>query len=292
MKPMLSAKMEDLDKVVHWPVLCSPKLDGIRCLIVGGIPVTRNLKNIPNRAIFDALKAAKLPPLDGELIVGSPTDKLCYNITNSGVMSRDGEPDWRFYVFDIVADGPFEQRIVQAEQAVRAAMRKCPRITFVEHTRLYLPTDVYKYEEACLNDGYEGIMGRSLGGTYKQGRSTIREGALWKLKRFEDSEAVVLGFDEQMHNANEATTNALGHKERSSHKANLKPMDMLGALKVRDSYSGVEFDIGTGFSNAEREEIWFNRKEWLGRIVKYKFLPVGVKEKPRHPVYLGPRNDL
>src|SRR5690606_29022945 len=124
------------------------------------------------------------------------------------------------------------------------------------------------------------------------GRATLREGWLWKLKRFEDSEAVILDFEERMHNANVAKTNALGYKERSSHKENLVPMGTLGALKVRDVKTGVEFDIGTGFSDLERQRMWDIRDRWLGRVVKYKFLPVGVKDKPRHPVYLGPRTDI
>ena len=117
----------------------------------------------------------------------------------------------------------------------------------------------------------------------------MKEGGLWKLKRFEDSEAVILGFDEEMHNANEATTDNLGHSKRSSHKANKTGKGVLGALKVKDVGTGVEFDIGTGFDASERAHIWTSRKAWMGLTVKYKFLPIGVKDKPRHPVYLGLR---
>ena len=38
--------------------------------------------------------------LDGELIVGEPNAVDVYRTTNSGVMSADGEPDVKFYVFD------------------------------------------------------------------------------------------------------------------------------------------------------------------------------------------------
>lgn len=289
MKPMLSATLKDPSSI-GYPVLISPKLDGIRCIInERGVPVTRTLKLIPNFAIREELSRLKLPQLDGELIVGSPKHPDCYRTTNSGVMSFDGEPDWCFYVFDIVGGGSFENRLDRAREAVAAAAH--PRIKLVAHKKAKNPNDVLTYEAKMLLAGFEGIMGRSLTGPYKYGRATMREGSLWKLKRFHDGEARILGFDEQMHNANEAKINALGRKERSSHKENKHGKGTLGALKVEDITSGVTFDVGTGFTDEERQRIWDNRKTWEGKIIKYKSLPIGVKEKPRHPVYLGPRED-
>lgn len=93
-----------------------------------------------------------------------------------------------------------------------------------------------------------------------------------------------------MHNDNEATTNELGHTARSGHQSGLRPANTLGALVVRDVESGVEFRIGTGFDQADRDSLWRAEGGVLGRIVKYKFFPVGVKEKPRHPVFLGFRD--
>jgi DNA ligase-1 len=283
--------MKDLESV-RFPVLVSPKLDGIRCLIdQNGTPVTRSLKAIPNIAISRALQG--LPPLDGELVVGDPTAKDCYRKTNSGVMSYDGEPDdWAFWVFDCVELGDFRTRLGWAGDFASSKSKKSPYLRAVPHKLVCSVDEVQEFEAQMLAKGYEGIMGRDPVGPYKYGRATLREGWLWKLKRFEDSEAVILDFDERMHNANAAKTNALGYKERSSHKENLVPMGTLGALKVRDVKTGVEFDIGTGFSDAERAAIWKSGGEWLGKIVKYKFLPVGVKDKPRHPVYLGPRTDI
>lgn len=290
MKPMLSAAVKDLD-AIKFPVLLSPKLDGIRCVILAGIPVTRNFKHVPNRAIFHALKGLRLPPLDGELIVGSPTAEDCYRATNSGVMSQDGEPDWCYHVFDCYdeSDG-FVDRLRVAAQILKKLGH--PRIKMVPHTTASSVDEVEDYETKQLALGYEGIMGRDPEGYYKSGRSTMREGGLWKLKRFFDGEAKIIGFEERMHNDNELTKDELGRAKRSSHKANRHGRGDLGALKVRDCATGVEFDIGTGFSDDERSRIWGNREEWLGVTVKYKSQPVGVKDKPRFPVYLGLRTDL
>ena len=97
LKPMLCATVTDISKL-RYPYLASPKLDGIRCLIHNGTAVSRNLKPIRNKYIASCLKG--LPPLDGELIVGDPTAPDCFNRTSSGVMSADGEPDFKYYVFD------------------------------------------------------------------------------------------------------------------------------------------------------------------------------------------------
>lgn len=289
MKPMLSATLKD-PASIGYPALLSPKLDGIRCIInERGMPVTRTLKLIPNEAIRAELTRLKLPQLDGELIVGSPKHPDCYRTTNSGVMSFDGEPDWCFYVFDVMCGGSFESRLAKAKEIVQKLGHK--RVKFVGHKTARNPNDVLTYEAAMLLEGYEGIMGRAPHGSYKFGRATMREGSLWKLKRFHDGEAVIKGFDEQMRNDNEAKVNALGRKERSSHKENKHGKGTLGALKVEDVTSGVAFDVGTGFTDEDRQHIWDNRAAWLGRTIKYKSLPIGVKEKPRHPVYLGPRDE-
>ena len=55
---------------------------------------------------------------------------------------------------------------------------------------------------------------------------------------------------------------------------------------------GVEFSCGTGFSDAERADIWNNRDRYRGQFAKYKHFPVGVKDAPRHPVFLGWRNKI
>ena len=153
--------------------------------------------------------------------------------------------------------------------------------------------ELAKKEAEYLARGFEGLMVRSLSGPYKFGRSTANEGYLLKVKRFEDAEAKVIGFEERMHNANEATTDFLGHTQRSSHKENMVPMDTLGAL-VCELPDGQVFRIGTGFDDLTRLEIWRNRSRYLGHLTKYKYTEIGAKDLPRFPVFIGwrPFSDL
>lgn len=293
MKPMLSATLTDTS-TVKYPVLVSPKLDGIRCLIdSAGRPVTRNLKDVPNKRVWHALYELELTGLDGEIIVGSPKAEDCYRRTNSGIMSHEGSPDWTYWVFDFHSLGGGD-KFTDRLNAVKARLQKLgdKRIRIVPHLRCENEEQLLKFEGQQLAAGYEGVMGRALDGPYKQGRATLREGWLWKLKRFSDGEAEILGFVEQLHNANEKTQDNLGHAKRSSHKENKHGKDTLGALRVCDISSGVCFEVGTGFTDRLRTEIWADKGQWLGKVIKYKSMLVGVKEKPRFPVFMGLRTDI
>jgi DNA ligase 1 len=98
-----------------------------------------------------------------------------------------------------------------------------------------------------------------------------------------------------MHNDNVATVDERGYTKRSSHQENKVGTDTLGALVVKGvngPFEGVEFNIGTGFDDRLRKEIWSKRDYYLRSIVKYKFFAVGVKDAPRHPVFLGFRNAM
>ena len=54
---------------------------------------------------------------------------------------------------------------------------------------------------------------------------------------------------------------------------------------------GVEFSCGSGLNDALRQEIWDNRTKYLGKLVKYKYMATGIKNLPRHPVFMGFRDE-
>lgn len=290
-KPMLAGKAVD-DKIV-FPVYASPKLDGIRAIIIDGRVMSRSLKEIPNRYV-QKLFGGMMEGTDGELIMGDPTATDAYRKTNSAVMSEDGEPEVTFYVFDnYLEPGGFQRR----RQAV-SQLREGPNVRLVPQELIHDLPALQDVEESYLNAGYEGVMIRSVDGKYKFGRSSTKEGILLKVKRFVDAEAEIVGVEAWEHNANEATTNELGRTKRSSHKENKVALEILGKLNVvglNEPFIGVPFDIGTGFEGAddpdgERGQLWRKRKSLIGQIVKFKYFPTGVKDKPRHPVFLSFRD--
>lgn len=292
MKPLLASAIES-EEDIKLPCLVSPKMDGIRCLILDGKAVSRSLKPIPNNFVREQLEAfaAELVDvdLDGELMI----DGAAFNEVSSGIMSHDGEPKFTYYVFDSVKsknwDEPFESRLKTVRVLLGDFKDKYPFLKVVTHVEAHSLGDVDAYEQMFLDRGYEGIMLRSFDGVYKHGRSTVKQGILLKVKRFVDAEATIVDFNERMHNDNEATINALGHIERSSHKANKRAAGDLGAFVAVDA-EGVEFKIGAGFTAEQRKQFWADRDRLKGKLVKFKYLSHGSVDRPRHPIFLGFRH--
>lgn len=286
-KPMLAAtSTEDLD-ALRYPLVASPKLDGIRCLIRDGVAMSRTLKPIPNRYIQAWAERWKYPleGLDGELVVGPPNDPSTMRRTVSGVMSVEGEPEFTFFVFDHWGRGETSFSAFLAEPP---ALTGIPRAMLHEHETVERASHLADLETRVLLEGYEGLILRDPNSPYKHGRSTLKQGWMVKLKRFETNEAIVVGYEELMHNQNEAKINALGLTERSTHQENKVGGGVLGSLVVE--FGGVQFNIGSGFTAAERQLLWAQKESLLGRAVTFKSFPIGVKEKPRHPVFVAFRS--
>ena len=235
------------------------------------------------------LKAILPEGADGEICL---RDDMSFSAVSSAVMRKDGTPSFVYYMFDLYSEKGYLDRMEQVRTLPEMVGGPNARVTRLLPLAINNARELLAYESTCLSQGYEGIMVRTANSPYKWGRSTRKEGYLLKIKRFTDGEAVILSFEERMHNTNEATKDAFGRTERSSHKANMVPMGTLGALSVRGIKSGVEFEIGTGFDDALRKEIWDNRNTWQGKIVKYKSQKSGEKDKPRFPVYLGIRDHI
>jgi DNA ligase-1 len=288
-KPMLAVACDDLSKV-NYPVYLSEKLDGIRASIHNGVVMSRSMKPIPSKAVQEKFGKPEYEGFDGEIIYGNKNAKDVFNKSTRVCMSVDLPDDFevnqiKFFVFDQIGDAPYEERYW-------AVVTGWPEVTGVYKLRTILVNnadEVSTLERELLDIGAEGVMLRSPKGPYKQGRSTLKEGYLLKVKQFTDSEAKVIGFEEKMHNANEATVGELGQTKRSSHLENMIPMNTLGSLHVRDLVTGVDFHIGTGFNDQQRQEIWDNRESWFGKVVKYSHFEAGAKDKPRFPVFIGER---
>lgn len=283
-KPMLA---EDADlKRLQYPVIVSPKLDGVRATFIQGKLRTRSLKPPQNKMLQN--KECRIP-LDGELVVGDPRSESCFRDTMKVVSAHNADiKDVKFYVFDYVdTTAQFVERLKIAEEQLIQ-----PWMKLVPHRLVANEKELLNLEDHMLGMGYEGLMLRDPKGGYKYGRSTVNEGLLLKLKRKIVAEAVVIGYEELKSNQNQATTDNLGYTERSSHQANMIPMNTLGALIVKDLKTDVQFNVGTGFTAEDRKYIWDHRMSFMGHKLSYEYVPVGVKDRPRFPVFIGWRLDL
>jgi len=291
-KPILAATFDNDWEALRWPQYGTKKIDGVRsCHLKGKGLVSRTFKKIPNINIRTTLESFLPDGADGELVCGN------FQETTHRVMSRDETSDgWKYCMFDLAPDItiPYLTRIENMKVWYETLTSEQKNLVeLVLPTKLNDRCDVEKFETNCLSTGYEGVILR-INGEYKCGRATLKQQLLTKIKRFMDSEALVLDIEELTINNNEATKDAFGRSERSSHKANLAPGGMLGTLCVKDITSNIEFRIGSGFSEDQRKYFWKHPEEIKNKIVKYKFFPTGCKDKPRHPIYLGVRdiNDM
>lgn len=312
-KPILAAsicKATDSEEMLDinlanliYPVLATPKLDGIRCTTMNWVPspgklsapVCRSLKQVPNDYIRERI--AECPTgLDGEIMTYSHADLLDPAIGNrprpfhniqSDVMCVAGVPAFKYHVFDC---------------NIRAEDRNyCDRVRDLGEMKLpdfvvkVLPIqcrdagELRTFFAKCLQEGHEGICFRtSLYCPYKHGRSTLREQWLIKWKKFHTAEATIIGFEEEMHNANAPMVGLLGQVERQTLRQNMHGKNRLGALVVE--MGDQKFNIGTGFSADQRENMWLAQAALLGRQVTFAYQPHGTHECPRIPVFISIRD--
>lgn len=287
MKPMLAVAMDPAK--TPYPLYASVKLDGVRCIIKDGIALSRKLIPIPNLHVQKILGHAALNGLDGELTVGPANAQDLMQRTMSAVMSTDGTPEFTFWVFDFwtAPDMPWAERnaiMVRAEKDGTFADQTY--VMLLKQTIVADEAEMLAFDSNALTQGYEGTMVRRPRGIYKYGRSTAKEGHLLKRKPWADSEAVVIGFVEQMHNGNEATTDNVGNSKRSTNSENMVPANTLGSFLVRDA-EGKEFGVSPGIlTHPERKYIWDHRTEFASRTLTFKhFKQCGVKDKPRFNIF-------
>ena len=286
-KPLLAVACEDVTKV-NYPVLLSEKLDGIRASIHNGVVMSRSMKPIPSAAVQAKFGRPEYEGYDGEIIYGDKNAKDVFNKSTRACMSHEFPEELdvnelQFYVFDQINNDIYSDRWSRIKEDIHNDVIR------LDMFMVSSAEELTQMEEDFLAIGAEGVMVRSTLGKYKQGRSTLKEGILLKVKRFVDEEALIIDFEEKMHNANESTVGELGQTKRSSHQENMIPCGTLGALVVHSEKWG-SFKIGTGFNDAQRQEIWDNKDKYDGNLVKFKYFAVGVVDKPRHPVYIGIRH--
>lgn len=292
-KPMLADKLPEGTAPVL-PCLVSPKLDGIRAVVFGGVVYSRNLKPIPNGFVQKLFGRPELEGFDGELLVGCAMDADAFRATTSGIMSADGEPDVVFHVFDLVGHpAGFAGRLKELARRDKKLPRAiCMHVQLVPHDEVKTLEELHAREADFLTAGFEGLMVRAIDGPYKFGRSTAREGYLLKVKRFCDGEARIIQAIELEHNHNELTRDELGRSKRTTHKAGKVAGGTLGTLEVKDVVTGIRFGIGSGFSAEERATLWADRHNLPNRLVKYRYFPTGSKEAPRFPTWQGFRAEI
>lgn len=293
-KPM---RAEDavLEKL-RFPLIIQPKIDGVRAVYLDNFSA-RTLKPFANKHVRRVFSNPIFRGLDGELAADEPTHPDLCRMTTSAVTTIEGAPSLTWWCFDYVTEGtitlPYSDRLDWLKSKVYGDLADWVDVRFIPYEHCDSLDDLLVYEEAWLDAGFEGLIIRDPNGKYKQGRSTVREQGLLRLKRFIEEDAVILGFEEAEENLNEAKINALGRTERSSHQANKRGKGMVGTIIARDVKTGDEIRVGPGtLKHEERIAIFQQQDRYIGHQFKYKQFPKGRKDKPRFPTFFSWRPDF
>lgn len=203
--------------------LVSEKFDGVRAFWDGQQLRFRSGAPIAAPAWF----TRRLPalPLDGELWIGRGRFQALSGIVRRTAADTAGWQALRYMLFELPdGEGDFAARAARLRELAHGA--GWPQLIAVEQQRLPSAQALQQRLAAIVAAGGEGLMLHRADAPYHTGRSP----ALLKLKPLQDAEAQVTG-----HVAG-----------RGKHAGRL------GALRVC-SENGIEFLLGTGFSDAERE---------------------------------------
>lgn len=263
------------DKVSAQPnaLYASEKIDGVRVMFFDGTAYSRTIKPLPNRKLqaFAREHKKQLEGCDGELVSGSLYAKDVLQKSVSTAMSTNTEEPFKIFLFDrFIPNARWYDRY-----NTLSLLDGIDFVSVLPHYRVGIELELAEFEQEVLARGGEGVMLRDAAGLYKFGRSGTRLPELQKVKRFKDIEAVVIGFAPLEHNANDAHTDELGYTKRSTSKDGKVAREMLGSLQVRLP-NGKEFWVGSGFSEADRYELWAARDWSLGKQVTIKYF----KESP------------
>lgn len=310
MKLMLATDM-DLAKI-KFPMIGMCKIDGVRGANIEGVLRGRSLKCHKNRYTTSFFSEFYFEGFDGELYVGenSAHPDLC-RLTSSALGTYEGEPNINWAVFDYFGGGaikePYSVRLQMLKDYYSTALglEKFSKVKLVNYWTITSIEELEKFEDWALQEGFEGVILRSPDGMYKQGRATVRENTYLRGKRFIESEAIVDTFEEGSTNLNEAQINERGLQFRSSHKENKIPNGRIGVMYCKLTQDIIDpitkaklfskdeiVKVSPGKMTHEESEFYFkNPEKILGRLIKWKFFPRGMKDEPRFPNFQSFRLD-
>lgn len=288
-KPLKAVDVKDLDNLPY-PLLASIKYDGVYGLVRDGKLLGRSLKSMKNKFITEMLSQDLFEGFCGELAFtpdgfNSLNDEGLCRSTTSCVNTIEKEWPWTWMLFDYTSPDIIPLGYRERLEALREYLEvtgiadSCP-IQVINVIEVQNAEEVMSLYQHSLAQGYEGLILRAPEGRWKNGRSTLKEALLLRMKPQDDAEAVITSVNEAMQNNNEKKTNELGYSERSSHKANLVGKGMVGSFEAIDIESGLPITIGAG-KMKHKDRLHYFENPPIGELAKYRSMTYGVKDAPR-----------
>jgi DNA ligase-1 len=247
-----------------------PKLDGVRVLaVVQGMNVSLMSRNGKEFANFPAIAKAillhraafqrGLHQLGGRFVLdGEVTGESFQKLMKQAHRKSDAETDDMVYnIFDIIPLDDFQRGHWNAQQYKRFDILEQARMALPDHSYLKIVSGLevdldtaeghdimHRYAEDCVAEGFEGIMIKAVDAPYVCKRSDY-----WmKWKPVISVDLNIVGFEE-----------GTGRNE-----------NRLGAIICEgvDNERNIRVNVGSGFSDTDRDEYWAGRNNLLGHLVE------------------------
>lgn len=285
---MLAHTYEDHATKMKWPAIVQPKLDGHRCVAVIDLQeaevtlwsrTRKPIRSVPHivRHLEHAVTHGEFAfwpgrygdhvYLDGELYrhgdSGSTFEALSSLIRKGG--PAPGHEAVEYHVYDIADPntGDFGAR-AEILRRLESAFSSGP-IKLVESHYVVDEDEMRAHASKFVGAGYEGAIVRALGTPYEPKRSR----SLLKVKAFDTVDVTITGL----------------------YEGNGKHQGTLGGFHTKDD-DGNDTDVGSGFSDAEREKYWRKGDKLIGERIEVRYFERTAKGALRFPTFVRFRNDL
>ena len=263
----------DADKHTLGPGWIEPKLDGMRMVVIDGKAYTRNGNQLDNVGhILDALAACGVTKdwvWDGECLDPNMTFEETVGALKK-VGGRSG--NLIFHPFDVIDRESWRARkTLSTDQRKADLVELAWRFANVQSVRpiigrrVVAPSfgELTAARDAFMEGGLEGAMYKAADAPYQFKRSN----AVLKIKQFHTMDVRIVDVLE-----------GSGKLEGT-----------LGAFVV--SIDDVQFNVGSGFTDHERRELWALSDDLIGKTVEVRYQNKTAKGKGRFPTYVRMRYD-
>lgn len=258
----------------------SRKLDGERCIFTmheqedGEYELVMSTRRRSIIKFLDHLREGMLPimemvaeygfAIEGELYKhGTNFQDIMRRVKRAKTRHED-ESQIEFWIFDIIDDGSssFEERYKTLKEIVRH--KGNDSIKLVEQRRVKCNKDIVRFHKESVSLGYEGSILRDCTASYRQ---NSRSNDILKIKDDLDTEAVIVDMYKSSGN-----------------------QEGVAMCVVQEPYGRdiLEYNIGIkGFDLEEKRYMYKNRKKYIGKKVKVKYLSRNDTGVPQHSIIKG-----
>jgi DNA ligase-1 len=262
---------------VKYPCYIQPKLDGYRCIYKNGAMYSRKGKPFGNENLakyFNKLFEVEDSVLDGELYCEGVNFNKLQTILNT--YDTPLPNTLKFVIYDCVpvkdweaqsCKKPYSERIRNVREVVNA-IADYKKVIDIANDEVEDSKEAITLYKEYLKKKYEGAMIKAIDGMYRWKRVTLRSGEMLKLKPFKTEDLEIVDVFE-------------GEGKFSG---------TLGGIIVSGPHITTT-SVGSGFSDAIREEVWKNKSKYIGKTAEIQYFEITEDKSLRFPVFKRFRDD-